>query len=83
MQPPDGGGGPGRRPALVDSAALATDMPELRKHKEVARHKVRAVGGGDAAWEERTSWPVMEFLFLLLLLLLVTAEDTWRGTDTW
>lgn len=42
MQPPDGGGGgAARRPALVDSAQSATDMPELRLHRETAQEKVR------------------------------------------
>lgn len=42
MQPPAGGGaGAGRRPALVDSAQSATDIPELRLHKEPAQEKVR------------------------------------------
>ena len=40
MQPPDGGSGSGRRPALVDNAALATDLPELRQHDKVTQEKV-------------------------------------------
>lgn len=40
MQPPDAAGS-GRRPAVVDSAASATDMPELRQHEAVVREKVR------------------------------------------
>lgn len=45
MQPPDGGAatGAGKRPGLVDSAESATDMPELRLRKEVAREKVSEV----------------------------------------
>lgn len=45
MQPPDGGGmGAARRPALVDSAQSATDMPELRLHKETTQEKVSQSG---------------------------------------
>ncbi|CAM9615441.1 unnamed protein product, partial [Pylaiella littoralis] len=42
MQPPDGGGtgAGGGRPALVDSAESATDLPELRIHQEVSREKL-------------------------------------------
>lgn len=42
MQPPDAAGS-GRRPAVVDNAASATDMPELRKHEEVVREKVETM----------------------------------------
>lgn len=40
MQPPDGGNGSGRRPALVDTAALATDIPELRQQDKAKEEKV-------------------------------------------
>ncbi|CAM9223059.1 unnamed protein product [Ectocarpus sp. 12 AP-2014] len=66
MQPPDGGGGggaAGRRPALVDSAASATDMPELRLREEVARekldiaHKNRYRGGGGTNGADSSGGP--------------------------
>lgn len=40
MQPPEAGGVSARRPALVDTAASATELPELKEKQEVVREKV-------------------------------------------